>query len=258
MNFSHRNSLRSNTVGVVEIHNLRRSFYTAKGGAPDMLFPWLLANARAAYQVTLPPSPDAELAAAPPGHIAGIYMAGLMLCDEKFIPAAVPKTNDHHYVLDFLHGTIKMRTQLYTAVGHSAALFNVRIEGQIPGSTFVARNDVTGRVLTSISEDELRKPLFFAEELPFLCFQSHIDPDLTHRANEFLDHSIELRLSLNIDGKNYVVQLIKEAGETKCRVVDSDTGNTLSSIQINSFKNLDALVEMLPTLLMAQRKSGIS
>ncbi|MCH8267469.1 MAG: hypothetical protein O7A06_14230 [Acidobacteria bacterium] len=169
MGNNNRSNFNTDTAGVVEIANIRRAFYTPTYGTPDLLFSWLLNSARDALEFTGGGQHQKkETVGHKPSHPPEMYMAGLLLCDENFIPAAVLKTYDHHYKLDFIAGTIQLRTQLYAVAQKSASFF----EGRILESTFVARHAVTDRVLVQISEEEIQKPNFFGLELPFLCFHT--------------------------------------------------------------------------------------
>ena len=248
------NSYRSHAAGVVEIRNVRRSLYTPNYGAPDILFAWLLSNSRAALSISLPP-PDATIAAVPLGHNAAMYMAGLLLCDENFTPANVLKTYDHHYIVDFLNETLSMRTKIFMAKQNAASFFTVAIEGKIMGGTYVVLNDVTRRLLATVTEEDLLKPRFFADELPFVCYHAQLYPSIARLNSGLVDEHIELRLSLKVGGENCVVLVAKEPGEKKARAVDPETGETLCSIPVDALKNLEVLVETLPMLLMTLKKS---
>ena len=184
-----------------------------------------------------------------------MYMAGLLLCDENFIPAAVLKTYDHHYKLDFIAGTIQLRTQLYAVAQKSASFFTIRIEGRILESTFVARHAVTDRVLVQISEEEIQKPNFFSQELPFLCFHTQRDPGLTNtsEASGLTEQSFELRLPVDISGTVKTVLVSKAKGELQGKALDSETGEYLCPIPLHSFNNLGFLLESLPLMLTARK-----
>jgi hypothetical protein len=241
--------------GIVEISNVRRSFYSAGCAAPDMFFCWLLAAARDACRLGLYSQSDA----APPSLrraanlMAETYMAGLLLCDENFIPASVQRASDHHYSLDFVESTIQLRTQLYMASKAAASYSTIRIRGGIMEGIFEVRNVVTERVLAKVTEEEIQKPEFFSQELPFLCFHSQRDAtiEVASDGDELLDQSFEMRLEVKVAGERRMVLVAKDKGKGQGEARDPESGRILCSIPLRHFRNLGLMIDALPAMLLA-------
>jgi hypothetical protein len=250
-----KSSSNAESGGIVEISNVRRSFYSAACAAPDMFFCWLLSAARDACLL----GQYAQSAAAPKSLrraanlMAETYMAGLLLCDENFIPASVQRASDHHYSLDFLQGTIQLRTQLYLASKAAASYSTIRVSGDIMEGTFEVKNIITDRVLARVTEDEIQKPEFFAHELPFLCFHSQKDASIqvTSDGDELIEQSFEMRLEVTVAGESHMVSVAKAKGQTHGEARDQNSGAILCRIPLRHFRNVSLLIEALPALLLA-------
>ncbi|MCZ6752203.1 MAG: hypothetical protein O7E51_10290 [Acidobacteria bacterium] len=240
---------KNDSVGSIEIIHIHPTFYTASFGDPSVLFPLLLASAREAYAAT---TGDAEQKNDATAHRrAATYMAGLLVCDETFLLRKAAEFRGHRYTLDFSAGTIQLCTHVYTAFQQSVAFFNIRIKGPITGSTFVVSNTTTDRVLAQVSEDELKKPNFFTEELPFVCSQTQNDPALVDSipSLDLIDKNFELWLPIDHAGSVRTVVVSKEKGEGQGRVQDPVTRELLCMVPLDSFNDLETLLATLPTLL---------
>ncbi len=168
---------KSDSVGFIEIATIRRTFYTPAYGAPTMLFPLLLTSAREAYAATVG---EAEQKNDTTAHRrAATYMAGLLLADETFLLAQTAEIRGHRYHLDFITGTMQLWTHLFVVFERSASFFNIRVEGSISEGIFRVHNAATDRALLRITEEELMRPHFFSEELPFMCSQTQSGPGLS-------------------------------------------------------------------------------
>ncbi len=213
-NHSYFDGSVDDSTGVVELANLRCTFYTRAYDTPDVVFYSLLNSARDAYAVTagisLGESERAEV-----GIRAETYMAGLLLSDGHFVSARVLSTRGHHCLLDFVAGTIQLRTEVNVVQQQSSALFSVKVEGHIKGNGFVVRNAVTGRVLAQISEEEIEKPKFFTQELPFLSYHTQLDPTLAASTGttDLVDQNLELRLSIPPVGEITSILIQKDKGD---------------------------------------------
>ena len=251
------NNTTSGLAGAVEIVNVRRSFYTSSFGSPDLLFTWLLSNARDAFRVAASSSVSGiNSTRSSPNRSAELYMAGLLLCDGKFMPANLQTTYDHYYQLDFQNSAIQLRTQVYAVGHHSASFFTIRIDGGILESTFVARHSVTNRILARISEEEMRKADFFNRELPFICSQSQLDPNLVGLAEsaDLEDHAFELRFQVDVDDTLKTLALVKKKGAGEGLPEDPETGEVLFKVPLSSFKNIGAILQTLPLILRVRKK----
>ncbi len=240
---------KNGSVGSIEITHIPPTFYTASFGDPSMLFPLLLTSAREAYAATVG---DAEQKNDATAHRrAATYMAGLLVCDEAFLLRKAAEFRGHRYTLDFSAGTIQLRTHVYTAFQRSVAFFNIRVKGSITGSTFTVNNTTTDRVLAQVSEEELTKPNFFTEELPFVCSQTQNDPALLDSipSLDLVDKKFELWLPIDLAGSVKTVVVSKEKGESQGRVQDPVTRKLLCLVPLESFTDLKTLLATLPTLL---------
>ncbi len=240
------------SAGVVEIGTIPRMFYTPAYGAPDILFHWLLTNAREAFAVA---ATTVQHQGEPPKDVsfyAATYMAGVLLRDENLVPARVQNTSAHLYTLDFLADTIQLRTEIYAVQQHSSALFTVKIDGRIKGSAFVVRNAVTDRVLAQVTEEELKKPNFFTDELPSLCYHVQQDPGLAASVSTaaLVDQSLELRLSIPPVGEVKSILVQKDKGQLQGQVRDAETGQSLCVLPLDSLNNLGQMVETLQRILL--------
>lgn len=257
-----RTSAASESGGIVEISNVRRSFYSAGCAAPDMFFCWLLAAARDAWKLGEYSQSDA----APPSLrkaanlMAETYMAGLLLCDENFIPASVQRSSDHLYSLDFVQGTIQLRTQLYMASKAAASYSTIRIRGSITEGAFEVRNVVTDRVLARVTEDEIQKPEFFSQELPFLCFHAQKDASIqvASDGDEFIEQTFEMKIEVKVAGEFRMVTVAKDKGKLHGEARDPENGNMLCTIPLRHFRNIGLLIDALPAMLLAGTVSSIS
>lgn len=250
---------RGQSAAVIEIANVRQSFYTATNGAPDPLFAWLVTTARLAYEITSSGGHRlTQTSASQPGVAAERYMASLLLCDNNFIQSHAQKQPyDHLYHLDLSAGTIRLRTQLCDSVQSSASYPSVLIEGRIRENSFVVHNADSDRVLTEISEEDLKKPNFFSQELPLRCprTQQSGTPPGAVATETMLDQSFELRLPVNLDGNTRMVLISKQKGEQEGKAQDADTGEVICVIPSHYWNNLGLLVENLPAMLTAARSS---
>ncbi len=129
--------------------------------------------------------------------------------------------------------------------------FNIRVEGSIPEDTFTVRNAATDRVLLRVREEELLRPNFFSEELPFMCSQTQSDPGLfgSSPSLELVEQSFEFRLPVELDGKLMTVLVRKDKGEWQGRAQDPATRKLLCLVPLDSFTDLKTLLATLPTLL---------
>jgi hypothetical protein len=250
-----KTSSTSESGGIVEISNVRRSFYSAGCAAPDMFFCWLLGAARDAcrlgqYSQSTEAPPSLHRAA---NLMAETYMAGLLLCDENFIPASVQRSSDHHYSLDFVEGTIQLRTQLYMASKAAASYSTIRIRGSIMEGTFEVRNVVTERVLAKVTEDEIQKPEFFSQELPFLCFHAQKDETIqvSSDGDELLDQSFEMRIETKVAGEQRMITVAKTKGMGHGEVRDLESGRILCTIPLRHFRNVGLMIDALPAMILA-------
>lgn len=240
--------------GVVEISNVRRSFYSAGCAAPDMFFGWLVSAARDACRLGQSTQADSGASAlGSASRMAETYLAGLLLCDENFIPATVQRSSDHHYLLDFHEGTIRLRTQIYLASKIAASYFTIHIRGKILESTFEVRNAVTERVLARVTEDEIQKPEFFSQELAFLCFHSQKDATIAAQTDDddLFDQAIEMRVEICVAGEPRMVTVSKGKREGLGQARDETSGALLCSVPTRYFRNLCLLIDALPALIVA-------
>lgn len=239
------------SAGVIEIGTIPRMFYTPAYGAPDILFHSLLTNAREAFAVAATIVQQQEKPPKDIGFHAATYMAGVLLCDENLVPARVQSSGAHLYTLDFLADTIQLRTEIYAVQQRSSALFSVKIEGRIKGSAFVVRDAVTDRVLVQVSEEEIQKPNFFTDELPFLCYHVQQDPGLAASVGTaaLVDQSLELQLSIPLAGEVRTVLVQKGKGELQGQVRDAKTDEHLCVLPLDSLNNLGQMVEALQKVL---------
>lgn len=257
-----KGSAASESGGIVEISNVRRSFYSAGCAAPDMFFCWLLGAARDACKL----GEFSQSDAAPPSLrkaanlMAETYMAGLLLCDENFIPASVQRSSDHLYSLDFVQGTIQLRTQLYMASKAAASYFTIRIRGAIMQGSFEVRNVVTDRVLARVSEDEIQKPEFFSQELPFLCFHSQKDAtiEVGDDGDEFIGQTFEMKIELSVAGEPRTVNIIKGKDKLLGEARDLESGKVLCTIPLRHFRNISLLIDALPAMVLAGTVNSLS
>lgn len=250
-------SSRNELAGVIEIANVRQSFYTATNGVPDLLFPWLVSSARLAYQITSSSGHRlTQTPASQPGLAAERYMAGLLLCDQHFIPSHAQQPCDHHYHLDLSAGTIRLSTQLRSAAQPGTS-FAVQIEGRIREGSFVVHDAVNNNLLTEITEEDLKKPKFFSQELAKRCPRTQQDQTRDGEAAPeiMLDQSFELRLPVNLDGNARTVLISKQKGEQQGQAQDADTGEVICPIPSHYWNNLGLLVENLPAMLTAALSS---
>ena len=178
-------------------------------------------------------------------------MAGSLLCDDHFVPARVSNLSENMYTMDFLTGLLHVTTQIYAEDRNTTSYFGVSVGGRILENTFVVRNSVTDRVLAHISEDEIRKPHFFTQDLPFICKNTQFDPSLISGsgASALLDQSIELRLAVEVNGHFKDVYIRKEKGEGQGHALDPKTGRSLCVLPMDSFNNLGQLISTLPAIL---------
>lgn len=246
------------SAGIVDIYPIRRTFFTSSIGAPDMLFPSLLMNAREAYTVT---SGGADLqdreTTEKKGFSAAVYMCGLLLCEDQFVPARVSSKYEHQYRLDFSAGLIGLRTQIYTVDPKSSSLFSIKFEGRIRENSFVVRSAVTDHVLVKFSEEEMAAPNFFTRELPFACNSARLDPTLAKASaySALVDQRIDLQFVVEMNGKPCTVQVLKEKGELNGRILDPKTGQFLSALPLDQLNNLGQLVASLPERLASRAKT---
>ena len=240
------------SAGVIEIGTIPRMFYTPAFGAPDLIFHSLLTDAREAFAMAATPIQQQEKPPKDIGFHAATYLAGTLLRDENFIPARVQSTSGHSYTLDFLADTIQLRTEIYAVQQRSSALFSVKIEGHIKGNAFVVRHVVTDRVLVQVSEEEIQKPNFFSDELPFLCYQVQQDPGLGASVGTaaLVDQSLEVRLSIPLAGEVRNVLVQKGKGELQGQIQDAKTGEALCVLPLDSLNNLGQMVETLQKVLV--------
>ncbi len=239
------------SAGVIEIGTIPRMFYTPAYGSPDILFHSLLTNAREAFAVAATIVQQQEKPPKDIGFHAATYMAGVLLRDENLVPARVQSSGAHLYTLDFLADTIQLRTEIYAVQQRSSALFSVKIEGRIKESAFVVRHAVTDRVLVQVSEEEIQKPNFFTDELPFLCYQVQQDPGLAASVGTaaLVDQSLELRLSIPLAGEARTILVQKGKGELQGQVRDAKTGQSICVLPLDSLNNLGQMVEALQKVL---------
>lgn len=250
-----RTSSVSDSGGIVEISNVRRSFYSAGCAAPDMFFCWLLGAARDAWKLGEYSQSDAAPSTLRKAAnlMAETYMAGLLLCDENFIPASVQRSSDHLYSLDFVQGTLQLRTQLYMASKAAASYSTIRIRGGITDGAFEVRNVVTDRVLARVTEDEIQKPEFFSQELPFLCFHAQRDSsiEVASDGDEFIDQAFEMKIEVKVAGESRMVVVAKAKGKPQGEARDPDTGRVLCTIPLRHFRNIGLMIDALPAMLLA-------
>ncbi len=246
------------SAGVIEIGTIPRMFYTPAYGAPDILFHSLLTNAREAFAVAATIVQQQEKPPKDIGFHAATYMAGVLLRDENLVPARVQSSGAHLYTLDFLADTIQLRTEIYAVQQRSSALFSVKLEGRIKGSAFVVRHAVTDRVLVQVSEEEIQKPNFFTDELPFLCYHVQQDPGLAASVSTagLVDQRLELRLSIPPVGKVKSVVVQKDEGETQVLVRDAETDQHLCHLPLDALNNLGQMVETLRKVLVLPRATA--
>lgn len=227
-----------------------------------MFFCWLLAAARDACKL----GDYSQSDAAPPSLrkaanlMAETYMAGLLLCDENFIPASVQRSSDHLYSLDFVQGTIQLRTQLYMASKAAASYSTIRIRGGIIEGPFEVRNVVTDRVLARVTEDEIQKPEFFSQELPFLCFHSQKDATIqvASDGDEFIEQTFEMKIEVKVAGESRMVVVGKSKGKALGEARDPESGRVLCSIPLRHFRNIGVLIDALPAMLLAGTASSLT
>jgi hypothetical protein len=257
-----KTSSTAESGGIVEISNVRRSFYSAGCAAPDLFFTWLLSAARDACKLGEYSQSDA----APPtlrkaaNLMAETYMAGLLLCDENFIPASVQRSSDHHYSLDFVQNTIQLRTQLYMASKAAASYSTIRIRGSITEGAFEVRNVVTDRILARVTEDEIQKPEFFSQELPFLCFHAQKDSSITvdSDGDEFIEQGFEMKIEVKVAGEGRTVLVVKEKGKAQGEARDPESGRMICTIPLRHFRNIGLMIDSLPAMLLAGTVNSLS
>jgi hypothetical protein len=252
----------SESGGIVEISNVRKSFYSAGCAAPDMFFCWLLSAARDAVRLGEYSQSDAapQTLRKAANLMAETYMAGLLLCDENFIPASVQRSSDHQYSLDFVQGTIQLRTQLYMASKAAASYSTIRIRGFIKEGPFEVRNVVTDRILARVTEDEVQKPEFFSQELPFLCFHSQKDDsiEVASDGDEFIDQAFEMKIQVKVAGEPRTVLVQKERGKLLGEARDPESGKVQCTIPLRHFRNVGLMIDALPAMLLAGTVSSVS
>ena len=240
----------TDAAGVVELDGISRMFYTPNFGAPDILLYSLLTSDREAYAATCRGTPR-EGKSPDGGMEAGTYMAGLLLRDDNFVPARVPRNYAHHYTLNFSTGMILVCTEVYVVDDRSANLFTVRLEGGILEDLFVVRNAVTGSLLVQVTEEDLKKPKFFSEEFPRRAFLSSTRRDGTTGTFPLalVDQSFELSLPILCRNEMRTVLVQKQKGDFKARIVDPETKACLQLLPIGRLNNLADLIAGLPQVL---------
>lgn len=254
-NHSYFDGSVDDSAGVVELANLRCMFYIRSYDILDVVFYSLLNSARDAYAViagiSLGGSEKAEV-----GIHAETYMAGLLLSDGHFVSARVLSTRGHHYLLDFVAGTIQLRTEIHAVQQQSSALFTV--EGHIRGNGFVVRNAVTGRVLAQISEEEIKKPNFLTQELSFLSHHTQLDPTLAASTGtaDLVDLNLELQLSIPPVGEISSILIRKDKGDLQVQVRDGQTDQALCVLPLESLNNLGQMMEKLQKFLSSLESRG--
>ena len=276
------------SVGSIEIANIRRTFYTATSGSPNVLFPLLLGTAGEAYAAAFGGGQKKDATA---HHRAAIYMAGLLVRDGIFLLGQADETRGHRYSLDFTTGTLQLWTHLYIKRERCSSFFNIRVEGSIQGGPFVVRNLATGHVLARVPEKELKKSNFFTEELPLLCSYSQNDAEPADSPASFssdeqslnsnnsaedhpvvcsqtpndpvlpdaatspglLDKCFELWLPIDLAGTRTMVVVSKDEGEPQGQAQDPNSGQFLCYVPLDYFHDLSVLLETLPILLTETR-----
>lgn len=207
-------------------------FYAHTAGTPDILFCLLLDQARNACAVTGMTANQSNMT--PEEAVAAQqakYMAGLLLRDDNYVLARLPRNVTHRYVLDFLAGTIQLNTQLYVTQDQSTALFKVRFQGKIQGRAFQVHHASTRKLLAQVSERELRKPEFFLSELARLTYRAQhtvelLEEDLT----DILNESITLRVDILFKKGNKPTLVTGQLSEPQALISDAETGEVAGAL----------------------------
>jgi hypothetical protein len=230
---------RNTSAGVVELGTTVRMFYTSTSGSPDMLFVVLLASAREAYAITSSFSRQAHADERATGLVAETYLAGLLLRDANFVPARVSPDCGHHYFLDLVKGEIRLKTEVYAVAGGRTSLFNVTLKGPIVGNEFEVLNTNSQSLLAHASEDDVKKPNFFRDDLPRLGCQP--GPQQGHGFEEsqaLIDQVIELHVVIPIVGVSHAFVIKKDKSANQAEVYSAETGNSIGKLGLGCLRRL--------------------
>jgi hypothetical protein len=227
------------SAGVVELGTTMRMFYTSTNGSPDMLFTVLLASAREAYAITSPFSQENQADERATGLVAETYLAGLLLRDANFVPARVSPDCGHHYFLDLVKGEMHLKTEVYAVTGGRTCLFSVTLKGQIRGNMFEVLNTHSQCLLAHASEDNIKKPNFFRDQLPRLACQSGSQRGgLLEDCQSLIDHAVELRVAIPLEGVSHVFVVKKGKAAGQAEVYSAETGKLIGALALSCLRHL--------------------
>jgi hypothetical protein len=231
---------KSTSAGVVEMTTALRTFFTSTNGAPDLLFGILLDSAREARAVTSALSQREPSDPRVVGLAAETYLCGLLLRDASFVPARVAPDWGHHYSLNLVTGEVRLTTEAYAPTAGGGVLFGITLRGTVGGKQFEILNTSTQAFLARVSEDEIKKPNFFRDELPSLTrprVSGHElgSPDAT---SIDVDSDIELELSFSLADAPYTYVIRKKRSAGYADVYEIQTGQVVGRIALGCLQKI--------------------
>jgi len=227
------------SAAVVELAATTRMFYTRTIGSPDVLFMVLLASARKAYAITAASAPHPERDNRAQGFAAEIYLAGSLLCDASFVPARVPPGVEHRYILDLVNQEIQLSTRVCGATAGRISLFGVTLKGSIHGREFALINTNTKALLANVSEDVIKKPDFFRDELPRLACQT--EPHQAEGGEEsraLIDQEIELHVVIPLREGSCALELKKNKAARRAEVYSAEDGRHIGYVGLGCLQRI--------------------
>jgi hypothetical protein len=230
---------KNTSAGVIELGTTLRMFHTSTSGSPDMLFMVLLASAREAYVITSAVSHHAHSDERAVGLAAETCLAGLLLRNASFVPARVSPDCGHHYSLDLVKGEIRLKTEVYAATSGRTSLFNVTLKGPIAGSDFEVLNTNSQSLLAHASEEGIRKPDFFRDDLPRLACQSAPARGVASEdVRSLRDQMIESQVVIPMVGTSHAFVIKKGKAANQAEVHSAETGKTVGILGLGRLRRL--------------------
>jgi hypothetical protein len=230
---------KNTSAGVVELGTTLRMFYTSTSGSPDMLFTVLLASAREAYVITSAVSQHAHADERAAGLAAETYLAGLLLRDASFVPARVSPDCGHHYSLNLVKGEMRLKTEVYAVTGGRTSLLSVTLKGPIAGNEFEVLNTNSQPLLALASEDDIKKPNFFRDELPRLaCQPGPQQGGVFEDSQALIDQAIELHLVIPTKDVSHAFVVKKGESANQAEVHSAETGNVVGKLGLGCLRRL--------------------
>jgi hypothetical protein len=244
-----RNSRTVSGAASVEIVGFPQALYVRTFGDPDTLFVPLLDATREAFKIGERLQGQGEDKSSTVS-LCAMHLASSLLRDSQFSIGARGLSPENTYTVDFAAGTLHMTTRLYSVVNRRTSFFRIELAGNIEGGLFVVRDPTQGTVITQVDEEKLRQSNYFANTLPNECVRSQLDRERFGQLQNapMPEASGDLRMLVNVLGKDIPVVLRKQIKEACCDIIDGRQQEWVGSLSPEMNAHLIALTEYVREL----------